>query len=192
MPAEYHLDATAEKAQYDLHDNRPDDPAYRRFLTRAADAVTARLAPPARGLDFGCGPGPTLSIMLAEAGYDMTVFDPFYAADSGVFATDYDFITATEVFEHLRDPKGELERLLSCLRPGGWLIVMTRRPHGDRESFAAWHYIHDPTHVCFYSLETFDWIARHFGLIAETVADDVVALATGRSPRSSERATARI
>lgn len=175
VPARYHLDAQAEKAVYDQHDNRPDDPGYRRFLGRAADAVTARVSPPASGLDFGSGPGPTLSVMLTERGYRMRIHDPFYAPDPGAFARRYDFITATEVFEHLAHPRREIERLTACLRPGGWLVVMTKRHHDDVDAFANWHYPLDPTHIAFFADRTCRWIAEHFGLRLEPVGPDVVA-----------------
>jgi len=45
------------------------DPRYRRFLARLAEPLIAHLPKGARGLDFGCGPGPTLSLMLREAGF---------------------------------------------------------------------------------------------------------------------------
>jgi 16S rRNA G1207 methylase RsmC len=37
-------------------------------------------------LDFGCGPGPTLSILLAEQGQQVDLYDPFYHDDPSVFA----------------------------------------------------------------------------------------------------------
>lgn len=179
MPRPWHLDAARERAQYDLHDNDPADAGYRRFLSRAADAVAARVAPPAAGLDFGCGPGPALAAMLTERGYRMATYDPFYAPDPTPLAGVHDFITATEVFEHLRDPRAEIERLLACLRPRGWLVVMTKRPLGERDAFAAWHYIRDPTHIAFFASATFDWIARQHGLRLDIVGADVVALRKG-------------
>jgi len=39
----------------------------------------------------------------------------------------YDFITATEVFEHLRNPKKELELLMSLIKTKGWIGIMTKR-----------------------------------------------------------------
>ena len=36
----------------------------------------------ARGLDFGCGPGPALTLLMEEAGFaKMNLYDPFYFAD---------------------------------------------------------------------------------------------------------------
>ncbi|MBA4731810.1 MAG: 2-polyprenyl-3-methyl-5-hydroxy-6-metoxy-1,4-benzoquinol methylase, partial [Alcanivorax sp.] len=57
-----------EKAQYDLHRNEPDDPGYRRFLDQLGAPLCERLSAGARGLDFGCGPGPALARMLEERG----------------------------------------------------------------------------------------------------------------------------
>jgi 2-polyprenyl-3-methyl-5-hydroxy-6-metoxy-1,4-benzoquinol methylase len=65
--------------------------------------------------------------MLAEAGFEMSLYDPQFAPDRSVLTREGDFITATEVLEHLHRPAAELERLWSLLRPGGWLAVMTRR-----------------------------------------------------------------
>ena len=76
-----HLDEGAEKAVYDGHDNRVDDPRYRAFLMRAFGEVLARVSPPASGLDFGCGPGPALVAMGREAGFEMAGYDKFYADD---------------------------------------------------------------------------------------------------------------
>lgn len=175
VPPAWHLDPAAEKAHYDLHENDPADPAYRRFLSRAADTVTNRVPPPAHGLDFGAGPGPALPVMLAEQGYRIDIFDPFYAPDETPLTRQYDFITSTEVFEHLRQPGREFERLHACLVAGGWLVVMTKRVR-DVTSFADWHYTRDPTHVSFFSEQTFAWIASRYGMDLEIAGPDVVAL----------------
>src|SRR5690606_28502592 len=96
--------------------------------------------------------------MLQEAGHHVELFDPAYADNPRVFDGTYDFITASEVVEHLHDPAGWLQRLWDCLRAGGVLGVMTKLVR-DQTAFADWHYIRDPTHVCFYSAETFEWLA---------------------------------
>ncbi len=96
--------------------------------------------------------------MFEEAGHLMATYDPFYAADVSVFADKYDFITATEVFEHLHHPGRELDRLWDCLGPEGILGIMTKLVRSS-EDLALWHYIRDPTHVCFFSDRTFAWLA---------------------------------
>lgn len=157
VTSDEHLSAVEEKAYYDLHENQPDDPGYRKFLSRLFDPLNARLLQNRRGLDFGSGPGPTLSRMFEEAGHDVTLYDPYYASDVSVLSTQYDFITLSEVVEHLAAPGIELDRLWNCLSPGGWLGIMTKRVR-DPQAFRTWHYITDPTHVSYFSEATFRWL----------------------------------
>lgn len=175
VPASFHLDAVAEKAIYDQHENDPGDAGYRRFLMRLTHRLLQRLPPQSTGLDFGCGPGPALAAMLREAGHSVALYDKFYFPDATVLQQQYDFICATEVLEHLPDPRAVLDSLFACLRPGGWLGVMTKRAR-DQAAFARWHYILDPTHICFFSDHTFGWIATHWGARLEMLGDDVVLL----------------
>ena len=167
------LSADAEKAEYDLHRNSVDDPGYRRFLGRLAGPLLARLTTASQGLDFGCGPGPALAAMLREAGHQVRLYDCFYAPDDSVLTGPYDFITASEVVEHLHQPGDVLARLWQALRPGGCLGLMTKLVI-DREAFSRWHYKNDPTHVCFFSRETFAWLAAQWGAEAEMIGDDVI------------------
>ena len=51
LVASQHPTREAEYAQYRLHENDPDDPRYRRFLSKLADPLLERLAPRSRGLD---------------------------------------------------------------------------------------------------------------------------------------------
>ncbi|MDX1464068.1 MAG: class I SAM-dependent methyltransferase [Halomonas sp.] len=175
VPPGQRLGPAAERAVYDQHENSPDDPGYRRFLSRLYDPLRERLAPGASGLDFGAGPGPTLSVMFEEAGHPMAIYDPFYAPDVSVLERRYAFITATEVVEHLFAPGEELDRLVDRLEPGGWLGLMTKRVTTP-EAFVGWHYILDPTHVCFFSEATFRWLADEFEMNVELPTADVVLL----------------
>jgi Methyltransferase domain len=172
---ESHLDAPAEKGYYDLHENDPADQGYRRFLGRLAGPILRRLSRGMRGLDYGCGPGPTLSVMLVEAGMLMEDYDPFYTPNPGALECSYDFVTCTEVVEHFRWPSEDWARLTALLRPGGWLGIMTKLVI-SRERFGAWHYKDDPTHVSFYSPGTFSWLGTRFDLAVERVDRDVILL----------------
>ena len=172
VPVEFHLSACAEKGEYDLHENHLDDPGYLKFLSRFAEPLSARLAPGSYGLDFGCGPVPALAHVLQQQGHRVTTYDKFYAPDSAVFSRQYDFICATEVAEHLRRPGLTLTALWQCVRPGGWLGLMTKRVT-DRAAFSRWHYKNDPTHIGFFSLDSFDWLAGHWGADMEAPAPDV-------------------
>lgn len=170
-----HPDPEFEKAVYDLHENDSADEAYRRFLARLAGPLLERLRPGMEGLDYGCGPGPTLSVMLEEAGMRMALYDPFYVPSPAALEPRYDFVTCTEVVEHFHRPARDWQRLADLVRPGGWLGVMTRMVPGDRD-FAAWHYKDDPTHVSFYSPRVMDWLARRLDLSVDLMQGDVVLM----------------
>lgn len=172
VPAYDHVSEQEELAEYQLHENH-DTPGYRRFLARACDVVEGRVRPPAIGLDFGCGPGPVLSRMLGEAGYLMQVYDKFFAPDSAVLSQVYDFVTATEVVEHLRYPAREFECLFSLVKPGGYLVIMTKLVI-DREAFSRWHYKNDKTHVCFYDRDCLRWLGRQYRSRVEFIGNDVI------------------
>lgn len=167
------LSAVDEKKRYDLHQNSPEDLSYRSFLSRLFVPLQKELTPGSHGLDFGSGPEPTLSGMFEEAGHSMTLFDYFYKPVPAALEQQYDFITATEVVEHLRDPKKELERLWTCLKQGGWLGIMTK-PAVEQDGFARWYYKNDPTHVCFFSRATFAWLARQWHADVVFADTDVV------------------
>lgn len=175
VPPRYYLSSTQEKAEYDLHENSGEDAGYRRFLSRAITPLLARLPVGALGLDFGCGPAPVLQQMLQEHGFSVEVYDLFYAPDSRVLNSEYDFITATEVVEHLHHPERVLAQLWSCIKPGGWFVMMTKRVL-DKNAFSRWHYKNDPTHVCFYSESTFEWLARRWNAQLIVADKDVVLL----------------
>jgi len=175
VPPCQHLSLEQEKAHYDLHQNNPDDLGYRQFLSRLVQPLMAQLAPGMSGLDFGSGPGPTLSVMLEEAGFGVNIYDIFYAHDPLVLQSDYDFITATEVIEHLSQPGEILEHLWSKIKPGGWLGLMTKMVL-DKTAFNRWHYKNDQTHICFYSRETFEYLRKKWGASVQFPANDVVLM----------------
>jgi 2-polyprenyl-3-methyl-5-hydroxy-6-metoxy-1,4-benzoquinol methylase len=151
-----------ERATYDQHQNDPADPRYRAFLARLVEPLRARLEPGMVGLDFGCGPGPAISAMLAEHDIAVVDYDPIYQPAPGALERRYDFVTCSEVVEHLHAPARALATIERLLRPGGWLGVLTEMQDDDAR-FARWWYLRDPTHVAFFRRETMQWIAGHFG-----------------------------
>jgi len=175
VPPMYWLSTRAEKATYDLHENSAEDTGYRCFISRLSTPLLEKLEPGQKGLDFGCGPGPTLPAMLAEHGFLVDLYDPLYFNEPAVFSKRYDFICATEVFEHLRDPGQEISSLFMMLKPGGWMGIMTKLVI-DQAAFSQWHYIRDLTHICFYSRSTFTYLARRFHAEIDIVGPDVILM----------------
>ncbi len=175
VPSRYWLSLDEERATYDLHENDPNDQGYRRFLSRVADPILERIEPNSDGIDFGCGPGPTLSLMLEEQGHTMSLYDIYYHPNREVLAKSYDFMTATEVIEHLYAPNTVWQQWLNLVKPGGWIGLMTKMVI-DIEAFAKWHYKNDPTHVVFFSRKTFQFLAERDQLELEFIGNDVILL----------------
>lgn len=173
VPPEFYLTPEQEKAEYDKHENALDDAGYLQFLSRVSDPLVARLPAGSNGLDFGCGPAPALAKLLSNAGMSMAVYDLYYHPDQGPLQQQYQFVTATEVIEHLADPKTLFEQWLAMLQPNGVLAIMTKRVI-DAVRFKSWHYKNDPTHICFYSEATFQFLAKHYRLSLEVVNNDIV------------------
>ncbi len=175
VPACFHLSDEAERARYDLHQNSEDDEGYRNFLSQLSTPLLDRLPDQAQGLDFGCGPGPTLSGMLEERGHQVALYDKFYAPDRAVLDTTYDFVTATEVVEHLRTPAADLDLIWACVKPGGWLAIMTQFLVSQIR-FKGWFYKNDLTHVGFFSPQTFEWLAVRWSAQIEIEKPGVVLM----------------
>lgn len=178
VPSTFFLPPEEEKARYDEHMNDPDDPNYRDFLARLFDPMVKALEFEGgstmfrKGLDFGSGPGPTLSRMFNERGYDVSLYDPFYAPHESHLQRSWDFITTTETVEHLHAPLMEMDRLWTCLKPGGWLGIMTSTVPADFD-FASWHYKNDPTHVVFWTESAFEWLADRWDAELKTFPEGV-------------------
>lgn len=172
VPAQFYLSPEQEKSEYDKHNNLPDDEGYRRFLSRLAEPLLQLMAPRSKILEFGCGPGPALAEMMRSEDHEVALYDAFYFPDKAVLKpATYDAITSTEVIEHLHYPDRVIASWLEYLKPSGHLGIMTKTVI-DAERFAHWHYKNDLTHVCFYSHDTFDFIAEQFHLSWHAVAKD--------------------
>ncbi|MCC7300783.1 MAG: class I SAM-dependent methyltransferase [Verrucomicrobia bacterium] len=188
VPPEFHLSSEAEKARYDFHSHSLADSGYRNFLNRLFRPLEGKLLPGARGLDFGCGQTPTLSVLCEEAGFSCANYDLHYFTDPAVLEKQYDFLTCSETMEHFRNPREEFERFLQLVKPGGWIGIMTQL-RDDAPPFSTWFYKDDVTHVCFFSRRTFQWLStacsrkrvtreKTYGLRAESHPNGVVLFQT--------------
>ena len=172
VPEKFHMSFENEKKRYEKHNNDHDNIGYRNFLGRIAVPIRETVLLPASGLDFGCGPSTVLADILKNYGYEMKVYDPFFASNESVLNDKYDFISATEVFEHLRKPLTVINKLISMLKFGGKLAVMTKL-YDDSIDFNSWHYKNDATHISFFTIETFNWLSKNLNLKYSKIENDI-------------------
>ena len=98
---------------------------------------------------------------MRENGFDIRLYDPLFHPDELALHRSYDFITCTETVEHMSDPIRDFRVMDRILRPSGWIGVMTGMLD-SWDDFPNWYYHRDPTHICFYSKWTMEWIGRLF------------------------------
>jgi hypothetical protein len=153
-------DPLTEKTRYQAHQNSAQNEGYVRFLNQAISPTLPYLHAKMQGLDYGCGPTPTLSVLLGEHGLSCENYDPYFFPT--LTEKHYDFIFATEVIEHFFHPASEFIRLKALLKPEGMLTLMTEQWH-DLKGFSTWHYAKDITHVCFYHANTIAYLCENFG-----------------------------
>lgn len=160
------LSPPEEKVRYDMHENQ-DQAGYRAFLEPLVKYIEEHKLVQnhenARALDFGCGPTAFFGHLLTLRGFDVTNYDLFYQPNQDCFTRNYHLISSTEVWEHLHEPRKDIHRLVSHVKPGGILAVMTSGHKGEA-AFHDWHYRRDPTHVSFFSEKTMKWVAKTFNL----------------------------
>jgi len=163
----YLLDKQAEKDRYLTHQNGIQFDGYVNFLRRAVNPALNFIQKDMVGLDYGCGPVPTLSKLLNREGYACDDYDPFFINHD--LKRKFGFIFSTEVFEHFFYPDQEIRKLRSLLCEDGILIIMTER-WKNPDHFSKWYYARDNSHVCFYHSRTFSYICEKFGF--EKLFDD--------------------
>lgn len=179
MASEFLPDSATEKARYKAHQNGPQLVGYVNFLLQAINPTLAYLTRDMRGLDYGCGPAPTLSTLLRPHGFHCENFDPYFFP---LLPEDkFDFIFATEVVEHFFNPGQELQRIKGLLKPGGIFTIMTEQ-WKSVEKFSAWHYARDITHVCFYHAKTMEFICAQYGFEKLSACTDRVTILKKMAP----------
>lgn len=176
---ECRLSPEVERERYGLHENNPQDEGYVTFLNQLVEPLRIILPEGAAGLDFGCGPGPTLSVLLRQHGFSVADYDPAFFPDTALLMQSYDFVVCTETVEHFYHPRQEWETFKGLIRPGGLLGLMTYS-YRDIASFKNWWYHREPTHVNFYHADTWQWIARAWGWDIKLLTERVVILFKGQ------------
>ncbi|KAK5577151.1 hypothetical protein RB653_002089 [Dictyostelium firmibasis] len=96
MHPHFHVENSKEKDRYELHKNSPTDEKYKSFLLPCVEKLKDLLEKELKefdddndkkeekknqfiGLDYGCGPGPTLSLMFKEiTNFNVENYDPYF------------------------------------------------------------------------------------------------------------------
>lgn len=162
----YLLSHKEEKKRYLEHNNTLKNKGYKEMLKKFIESGVSPYIKRSdkknlQVLDFGCGPGPVLKLLLEKKDIAVDIYDPYFFPDKVYLNKRYDLITATEVVEHLKNPLFAWDLYVEHLRKNGCLAVMTLF-HPGVENFLNWWYRNDPTHICFYSKKTFQWIETKY------------------------------
>jgi len=162
----HYLSTEDELKEYDLHVNSIADQGYVDYFKRFVEAaVVGYVSIGRKGLDFGSGPSPVLAeILERDYGYDMDIYDLFYAPEKLYQDRRYDLITSTEVVEHLADPLAFFKFAIEHLSEDGLLAIMTLFHPEEDEAILKSHYLRDRTHISFFSLKTMETVAALTGL----------------------------
>jgi len=160
-----------EKNRYSLHQNSIDDKGYRDYFLRffeETQIIKSQTNIPQKGLDYGSGPIPVLAYVAKQTyNIEMDCYDVFFSPQKVYTSKQYDFITCTEVIEHISKPLETFDLFREHLVDGGIVAMMTQLHNSDRDSFFSWFYIRDRSHVTFYSMKTMEYVAKKVGLKIE-------------------------
>ncbi|GJL79558.1 MAG: hypothetical protein NPINA01_25470 [Nitrospinaceae bacterium] len=168
VPENHFLPEKEEVEHYLKHENSLENQGYVQMFQEKIQVIQ-NICPNIHSvLDYGCGYEPVLKTLLIREGCEVEGYDPHFFPDADL-SKPFDLIISTETFEHFQHPGKEIRSLIPLLNPGGYLAVMTRLvPKKNNppslESFDNWYYKRDPTHIAFYSSETFAWMAHTFGM----------------------------
>ena len=160
---QFYYNSNQDLKRYSTHNNNEQDAGYIDFLKRIVSPLTSFLPKHFTALDFGCGPGPILSLLLSEKGGLVENYDPLFFNNTEILNKTYDVVTSSEVVEHFKDIEKDWELLIGLVKPQGLLAIMSLFISTDID-YKSWWYKNDPTHVVFYHENTFNYLAKRFEL----------------------------
>lgn len=140
------LTPDSEKERYDKH---ICDDKYLGYMETIFNKLKNHLKK-GISLDYGCGQVHALSDILNKNGYLCDYYDLYYYPE--LKNKTYDNIILIEVFEHLKEPYEEINKLKSLLKKDGKIIIMTKVY--DNVDLNNWWYLRDKTHYSFIKKDT--------------------------------------
>jgi len=161
----FYIDESHERSHYDKHHNNLESLGYVKMFENLVDEfVLPQKNNIKKVLDFGCGEGEVLPIVLERNAVSCDRYDLFYFPKKVYEDKKYDLVLSTEVFEHLEKPLKIFKKLLEHIEDDGYLILMSAFHPSHDDEFLKWWYIRDITHIGFFNLETFEYLAEEFNL----------------------------
>jgi hypothetical protein len=173
-PKDY-LTPDTEQEHYKHHKNDPYNTGYQNFVRPVVDKILENFKPEHKGLDFGSGTGSPIVKLLEDEHYSISQYDLYFHNNVEILKQQYDYIAASEVAEHFKEPYQEFRLLKSLLKPNGKIYVMTELWKNDPD-FGSWYYKNDHTHVFLYHPDAFEWIKNEFGFRDVQIDKRVVTL----------------
>ncbi|HIP52079.1 MAG TPA: class I SAM-dependent methyltransferase [Campylobacterales bacterium] len=172
----YIVNEIEEKKKYDQHNNSLENEGYVQMFEDFIDlSIEPYRKHIQRVLEFGSGPEPVLAELLKRRNLEVDIYDLYYSPKKVYENKSYDLITSTEVFEHLSKPLEVLELLVEHTNKNGYIALMTKFPPKDDKEFLAWWYRRDPTHISFFTPESFEVMAEKVGLrVLKTINKNIV------------------
>lgn len=175
------------RSTFDLESHHPyqEYKGFRAWLDGARSSAFRWVPLSVRVLDVGCGYGESLGYhksrgcdvygvevdenikrVAKKYGYNVHVglFDPnLYKADY------FDYVTMSQVIEHVSDPVQTLCGIARILKPGGVTILSTPNANGWGIKVFGWRWInwHAPYHLQFFTNESMCLAAKQAGLTME-------------------------
>ena len=168
VPPEFFISKIEEVERYLEHNNNLENKGYVKMFQQKINTSKEICPNISSVLDYGCGYEPVLKVLLEREGYQVDGYDLNFFPNEEPHKK-YDLVVSTETFEHFKNPKKEIERLVQKLSNRGYLAIMTRFYPTKKlaiclDSFSKWYYKRDPTHVVFYNQATFSWVANKLKL----------------------------
>lgn len=156
-----HLVPAEEERRYQFHENDANDKKYYDFLIKLIKPIEHELANIRTHLDFGSGKSSVYQKYFQEKNCESWCYDLYFYPDIKTLHKQYDLVTCSEVVEHFNNPNHDWNTLVSTVKPNGLLAIMTNF-YTDDIDYSKWWYKNDPTHVIFYSLNTFEYLEKKY------------------------------
>ncbi len=114
--------------------------------------------------------------------YTPNLFAKSFAADLNAQNNKYELITAIEAFEHFDAPLSQISELL---KHTDHLLISTELLPATKPLPGQWHYyaLDHGQHICFYSISTFEYLAKKFNLNFYTNGCDIHLLSKKKIPK---------